>query len=369
MDTHECGCHHGVGGGVLTRTRWWVAGVSAGFVLLTILACGGSQAAVVAATHTLGVTGAGAALSRVTSDPVDESAPSLSPDGRTVLFNTELRDARGLLAQATLVGVDPASGARRTLYTASNTLALWPAWFPDGTAFVYVSNAPGSYSVVRSLSGSPGAAVAVVAGGDLAQAPSGPVVSPNGRRVAFSTDIRGVRQIAVCGTDGSEFTILGEGNDPAWSPDGLHLAFTRTVNNVNQVFMCDAATGSNLVQLTSGETSCVQPVWSPSGTWLLFSSSRGWNTIAGGTVATMNLYAIRSDGTNIIQLTNGDGVQVHPFWGSDSWIYFSTNAAGSFDIFRFRPAGELESGNIPFVAVVPVPNGVIESGPTIVEQQ
>src|SRR5262245_22925215 len=73
------------------------------------------------------VTGAGQALARVTSDPLDEDKPRLSPDGRTLLFHTyssapQQPSSFGVAASEpqthfAIAGVDPATGARRTLYT------------------------------------------------------------------------------------------------------------------------------------------------------------------------------------------------------------------------------------------------------------
>jgi TolB protein len=296
------------------------------------------ESCVVTVTHVLSVTGAGQALSRITKEPVDEGAPAISPDGKTLLFTVKI-GPNNALKEETINGVDPDTGARRTLYTASSTMAGDPTWMPDGSVFVYPSNAPGQWSVVRALSNSPNAAISVITSGDGI---SRPTVAPDGTHVAFSTTIRGVWNVAVSGVDGSQLTLLGEGNNPAWSPDGSRIAFTRNVNGHDHIFLADAKTGTNLVQITSGDVDDDFAAWSPDGKVIVFASNRGWNTRkGGGEGTTANLFVLSPDGTGLTQVTAGDGLSLEPAWGFDGWIYFSSNQAGNFDLWRLKPAGEL----------------------------
>jgi Tol biopolymer transport system component len=76
----------------------------------------------------------------------------------------------------------------------------------------------------------------------------------------------------------------------------------------------------------------------------VFSSNRGWNTRPGGKEkTTWNLFLVHPDGTGITQLTDGDGSATQPEWGKDGWIYFSSNQAGSYDLWRLKPTGEFAS--------------------------
>lgn len=290
---------------------------------------------VVRVEHQLSVTGAGNALSRITADPVDELRPSLSPDGTLLLFDVAVNGGQGL--EQTIVGVDPNLPARRNLYTANTSQSRESAWFPDSRGFVYTTNSLGKWSLVRALSSAPNAAISVVVSGDMAPYISRPAVAPNGKRVAFSCRIRERWQLGVADIDGTHFTLLGEGFSPAWSPDGSKLAFQRFVDGYDHVFLVDASTGTNLVQLTSGASHDQHPSWAPDGKSLVFSSSRGWNTRPGATEDTRNLFVIAVDGTGLMQLTDGDAETAAPFWGRDGWIYFSSNQAGDFDIWRLKP--------------------------------
>jgi len=282
----------------------------------------------------LAVTGAGKALSRVTSAPVDELWPVLSPDGKVLLLT-----ARGD-AEQVVVGVNPNSGSSRTVYTSAKAKSGAPDWLPTAKSFVFVSNAMGSTSLVRALSSSPNSAISVVVNGDNAPSLDFPSVSPQGNRVAFQMG-SGTTQIGLADLNGSNFTMLTDGSEPSFSPDGKRIAFTRPVGGVAQIFLVDAEDGGNLVQVTNGDNDCSMPSWSPDGNWLLFASNRGWDKFPGANKSeTWNLYLIKPDGDSLTQLTDGAKWSFAPFWGTDGWIYFSTNESGNFDVWRLKFGGE-----------------------------
>lgn len=313
-----------------------------GACLLTLSACAARQQR----TYTLDVTGSGQALTRVTSETVDEFRPALAPDASSLLMDVVADD------EYTIVGVDPASGSRRTLFTSTNSQSMESAWLPDGSGFVYTTNSTGSFSLVRTLSRTPNAAVTVVLAGEVAPRISTPDVSPDGRRIAFATDMRGTWNIGVVGVGGDNFTLIGQGYDPAFSPDGTRLVFQRVVNDYWHIFSVDAVSGSDVVQITSGDHDNYSPDFSPDGRYIIFSSNRGGRRaraqagrtdvdLTGADRGEYNLYALRPDGTGLVQITDGDARAIQPHWGADGWVYFSTNQAGGFDIWRLRPAGQL----------------------------
>ena len=327
-------------------TKYQVLGTAAAVALMT--GCASGSLARAPREYALNVTGAAQGLTRVTSDKVDEFSPSPSPDGTTLLFETRART--GMNWDAAIVGVDPTSGARRTVYTSGTSMSGEPAWDPTGKYFVYSSNSTGTWSLVRTVSNSPNAAVSIIVNGESAPVVSDPSISPDGKRIVFGTYIRNTWHLGMNNIDGSGLmTLLGEGHDPVFSPDGRRVAFVRVVNGRAQIFTLDTETGSKVVQVTSGESDNVEPGWSPDGQFILFASNRSATKPGRGYVAAeraerrgrFNLYALRPDGTKLVQLTDGEANSGAPAWGKDGWIYFSSNQAGNFDVWRLKPTGEL----------------------------
>ena len=116
---------------------------------------------------------------------------------------------------------------------------------------------------------------------------SGPLWSPDGRKIAFGA---GDRQIHVMNADGSDprrltstkfpdacaFANVGNGQY-AWSPDGSEIAFVRSCQRFEiRVINTD---GSNDRSLTKGRRyNADSPTWSPDGRRIAF---RGFITDPG----------------------------------------------------------------------------------------
>jgi Tol biopolymer transport system component len=141
---------------------------------------------------------------------------------------------------------------------------------------------------------------------------SQPAWSPDGTRIAFSSNRNGNTDIYVINKDGSGLTRLTTSGQrdiyPAWSPDGTRIAFQRAIpNGAVKIYVMKAApeSATNIPQrLTSSEGGGeFVPDWSPDGTRIAFSSGE--------------LYSIRADGSDLIQLTNNFNSAIYPAWSPD----------------------------------------------------
>jgi Tol biopolymer transport system component len=112
----------------------------------------------------------------------------------------------------------------------------------------------------------------------------GPVWSPDGRQIAYSSDENGVPQLFVMDADGSNVRHLSDtwGEYPAWSPDGSRIAFASSMGGSTPFGDPDydvwvmGADGSDEINLTPApESNEGYPTWSPDGAWIAFESTRG----------------------------------------------------------------------------------------------
>ncbi len=129
-----------------------------------------------------------------------------------------------------------------------------------------------------------------------------------------------LRQLTAFQTSG--FSFGGDGlilsdDHPSFSPDGSHIIFTsnRDAENLSvPVFEQDfeiyrmTSTGSDVVRLTDSPGVDTEPVYSPDGTKIAFSSARSGN---------LDIWVMNANGTNPVRLTTSPFHENEPAWSPD----------------------------------------------------
>jgi Tol biopolymer transport system component len=152
-----------------------------------------------------------------------------------------------------------------------------------------------------------------------------PSISPDGTKVAFSSDREGSPDIYVMNIDGSGLTRLttdaGIELQPAWSPDGTKIAYHGSSIEQYDIFVVDA-TGGTPLDVTSTPADEASASWSPDGTQLAFMSNRDGNE---------EVYRQNADGTGpATRLTNNPARDADPDWSPDGQkIAFFSDRPGS----------------------------------------
>lgn len=174
-----------------------------------------------------------------------------------------------------------------------------------------------------------------------------PSWSPDGSKIAFTSNRDGDFEIYVMDADGTNQTRVtnspGEDAHPMWSPDGSQLTFHSRRNGRLDVFVMDAD-GSNvrLVTANTPDTHEFFPVWSPDGTMITFTG----NTVNG---SNFDAYRINVDGTEVTQLTFGPGFNGRCDWSRLSPTNKDECKKGGYRQFsssrfeRFRNQGQCVS--------------------------
>ena len=145
-----------------------------------------------------------------------------------------------------LVAVNPFNGepAHRVTISRGVQDAL-PSFSPDGRRIAFTSNRLGHPEVyIVDADGTNVELLTSTGFGDQLYR-SNPDWSPDGRRVAFQSQINGVFQVMTINVrDHSVQALTSEGRneDPSWAPDGRHIVFTSTRSGPKQLWVLDTET-------------------------------------------------------------------------------------------------------------------------------
>jgi Tol biopolymer transport system component/serine/threonine protein kinase len=262
---------------------------------------------------------------RMTSTPeqyLGDGHPVFSPDGQTLAFIRQASEGSMDIYLVPISGGEP----RRLSF---DNLAMWGLdWTADGREIVFSSVRGGSFGLWR-IPATGGTPEPLAVGGDYAQFPS---ASRQGNRLAYTQTIFDVNiwKFKVpdsMGKSTSSTKVISSTRDDSGaqiSPDGKKIAFSSSRSGSYEIWVCDSD-GSNPIQLTSfGGPLTGSPRWSPDSKQIAFDS-RAESHYA-------NIYVINSEGGTPRRLTTDSSDHVVPSWSRDGrWIYFTSNRINGQD--------------------------------------
>jgi Tol biopolymer transport system component len=236
--------------------------------------------------------------------------PNLSPDGRQLVYevDAQLWTARSDGSGARVLG-DGAGNLEKEYAFVGST----PAFSADGREVVYFQDhdAP----ILGDLWSLPldGGARRRLTFDDVTT--SHPVWLPDGSGIVYSSARRGGLTLWFQRASGGEPRALttgtGEDTEAAVSRDGQRLIYTNA-RNLLRLMWLDPATGRKR-QLLESRSVLTHPAFSPDGSRI---------AVFQGDARNVQLWSLRSDGSELRQLTTGDQSSVLPDWSADgAWLY------------------------------------------------
>jgi len=268
------------------------------------------------------------------TDAFGDAVPTLSPDGRTLAF-ARLRSANGRIYLLSLSTDMQPQGDPQPITPEDQRLRRI-AWMPDGAELVYSAGSSLPTSGlwrVRASGGQPRRVTGIDVGIDPAVSrPRGPGLWS---RLAFAraTDDSNVWRLPMqSGKPGAPEEVVASSRrdfEPRYSPDGSRIAFTSDRSGYSEVWASNAD-GSAPVQLSNMRaitTGCGR--WSPDGRQIALCSNAS---------GTSQLYLVDPNGGAPRRLTYSQSHDTAPSWSRDGkWIYFASTRSGRFEVWKIAP--------------------------------
>jgi TolB protein len=208
--------------------------------------------------------------------------------------------------------VDPDTGDASNVSRSPRSEDRYPCWSPDGKRIAFTSdrNHRTNLYVMRAD------------GSGLKRIVNSPAVcympswqdTPKGERIVFG--LHGDKpEMASVRPDGSDLRMLGVGHDPCLAPDGKFIAYTGEVPGGVSVCLMDYEGGSkSQVVPGASKPGAVFPNWSPDSKSIVYSWPVG---------EALELFVINADGTGNRQLTHSGGICTPAAWSPDGqWISY-----------------------------------------------
>jgi TolB protein len=261
--------------------------------------------------------------------------PSFNPSG-TQFVTTGFPNGRASLSAITVTTVQ--TGVSQIVYRDKTSNALAGSWSPDGSKILFgigpfAAFFDGFHSEFLNPADRPegGAKVALVnadgTGFQKLTAAEGnnafPSFAPDGKHFVYRTFSRDGNGLRVMDLTSRAVTNLTDGYDnfPLWSPRGDLIVFARLAGGTYDIYTIKPD-GSSLKRLTNGKGNDAHMTWSPDGEHIAFASSRmGFKDEVVYTDAPQpygEIFVMRSDGTDVQQLTDNQWEDGAPGWRGDA---------------------------------------------------
>ena len=276
------------------------------------------------------------AYAHMISDEIHQQQRALRGVARSKLTFSSDRDGERLPATVENrtvkeIYIADYDGQNSRRLTTNRSLNISPTWSPDARSIAYTSYRKGPPHIFISN----------IYQGTMDEFTSGPaqnflpVWSPDGKRLAFMSMRDGNAEIYVANRDGSNVRRITTHPDvdgtPTWSPSGTQIAFISDRTGSPQIYVI-GADGLGLQRITN-ETYCDRPTWSPAPFNEIAYSARS------GPGFDIKVKDLASG--EVRQLTFGEGTNEQPVFSANGrHIAFTSTRAGKKQIFTMARDGK-----------------------------
>ena len=262
---------------------------------------------------------------QLTSNTADASNPSISNDGSTIAFESNVDGDQEIF-------VVKSNGSGLTQLTNNTANDRSPSISGNGSKIAFYSDVDGDPEIF--VINSDGTGLTQLTRNFLSD--TYPSISDDGTKIAYTSDVGGGnREVFVINSDGTNLTQLTSNTATVWivsiSGDGSKVAYISDVGGGDRELFVVNSDGSGLTQLTSNTADDYSPSISNDGSKIAFESNVDGD---------WEIFVINSDGSGLTQLTSNTVNDRSPSMSGDATqIAFYSDLDGDWEIFVVNSDG------------------------------
>ncbi len=243
----------------------------------------------------------GSDVQQLTDNTAVEGGIRWSPDGSRIAFYSFRRQRDGLMWVMGADGSDPQPVLEGLTPSPETACAggFPGGWFPDGQRILY-RGSEGGIGALQICSVEPDGSDIKIIFSESGVMSFFPSMSPDGSKIAFTSDRDGNPEIYVMNVDGGGLQRLtevkGRNEDGSLTDPGPGDCQDDVDND-----------GDTLADGLDPDCRVLNeyPTWSPDGQWIAFHSDRDGD---------LDIYIVRPNGSDLRQLTDNDDNDSQPSW-------------------------------------------------------
>jgi serine/threonine protein kinase/sugar lactone lactonase YvrE len=213
---------------------------------------------------------------------------------------------------------------------------MFPSLSPDGKSFLFQSKSTGNWDIYLQRVGGKNPTNLTK---DCPEDDTHAAFSPDGESIAFRSERDGGGIFVMGATGESAKRLTDFGYNPSWSPDSKRIVCSTgwlwwaaaRVGTSHRLFVVDAGGKSGNAaprDITGRIEDAFQPSWSPHGHRIAYWSFPGAN---------QDIWTVPAAGGEPVRVTWETSSDWSPVWSPDGkYLYFSSDRGGSDNLWRVR---------------------------------